>query len=255
MLTVPSVSSWIVTPRPLNLGTRLFCFPYAGGGASVFRSWADNEFLADVEVCAVQLPGRETRITESPVGDLRRLVHMLCEALEPYLDRPFVFFGHSIGALVSFELARELRRMRGIAPSYLFVSGCPAPHLPDSERICDLPENEFLERLGRFNGTPPEVLNHPELMQLVLPALRADFSLRDRYVYRDEPPLNCPIIAFGGMSDQHVNGVLLGSWRQHTHERFQLWLVQGDHFFVRSAQGQLMEILSSLLSQYRGIVR
>jgi surfactin synthase thioesterase subunit len=104
MLTVPSVSSWIVTPRPLNSGTRLFCFPYAGGGASVFRSWADNEFLADVEVCAVQLPGRETRITESPVGDLRRLVHMLCEALEPYLDRPFVFFGHSIGALVSFEL-------------------------------------------------------------------------------------------------------------------------------------------------------
>ena len=255
MLTVSRISPWIVTPRSLNSGMRLICFPYAGGGASVFRSWGDSEFLADVEVCAVQLPGRESRITEPPVGDLRRLVHMLCEALEPYLDRPFVFFGHSIGALVSFELARELRRIRGIAPNHLFVSGCPAPHLPDSERICDLHDDEFLERVSRFNGTPPEVFNHSELMQLMLPALRADFSLRDRYVYREEPPLDCPIIAFGGMSDQHVNGVVLGSWRQHTRERFQLWLFQGDHFFVRSAQEPLLEILSTVLPQQQRTVR
>ncbi|MBX3328841.1 MAG: thioesterase [Nitrospira sp.] len=255
MLTASRLSPWIITPRPVTSGMRLICFPYAGGGASVFRSWADSEFLTDVEVCAVQLPGRETRMTEPPVGDVRRLVSMLCEALEPYLDRPFVFFGHSIGALVSFELVRELRRTRGIEPSYLFVSGCPAPHLTDSERICDLPEDEFLERVGRFNGTPPEVLNHPELMQLMLPALRADFSLRDRYVYREEPPLDCPIIAFGGMSDKHVNGVVLGSWRQHTRERFQLWLFQGDHFFLRSAQGPLLEVLSSALSRYREVVR
>lgn len=249
MLTVSRVSPWIVTPRPINSGMRLICFPYAGGGASVFRSWADSEFLADIEVCAVQLPGREARITEPPVCDLRRLVPLLREALEPYLDRPFAFFGHSVGALVSFELARELRRIRGVEPSHLFVSGCPAPHLQDSERICDLPEDEFLARLGRFNGTPPEVLNHPELMQLMLPALRADFSLRDRYVYREEPPLDCPITAFGGMSDQHVSGVVLGSWRRHTRERFQLWLFQGDHFFVRSAQGPLLETLSGVLSQ------
>lgn len=254
MLTVSRVSPWIITPRPLNSGMRLICFPYAGGGASVFRNWANHEFLADIEVCAVQLPGREARIAESPVDDLRQLVHTLGEVLEPYLDRPFAFFGHSIGALVSFELVRELRRTRGIEPSYLFVSGCPAPHLQDSERICDLPDDEFLERVGRFNGTPPEVLNHPELMQLMLPALRADFSLRDRYVYPEEPPLDCPIIAFGGMSDKHVNGVVLGSWRKHTRERFQLWLFQGDHFFVRSAQGPLLEVLSSVLSRYREVV-
>ncbi len=251
MLTVSRISPWIVTPRPVESGMRLICFPYAGAGASLFRSWADSELLADIEVCAVQLPGRETRITESPVGDVRRLVRMLCEALEPYLDRPFVFFGHSIGALVSFELARELRRIKGIEPSHLFVSGCPAPQLPSSERMCDLPEDEFLERVCRFNGTPPEVLNHPELMQLIIPALRADFSLRDRYVYREEPSLDCPITAFGGMSDKHVDSVMLRSWRQHTRERFQLWLFQGDHFFVRSAQGPLLEVLSSALSRYR----
>ncbi|MDF0674708.1 MAG: alpha/beta fold hydrolase [Nitrospira sp.] len=234
---------------------RLICFPYAGGGASVFRSWADSEFLADIEVCAVQLPGREARITESPVGDLRRLVQMLCGTLEPYFDRPFVFFGHSIGALVGFELTRELRRIRGIEPSHLFVSGCPAPHLPDSERICDLPDDEFLERVCRFNGTPPEVLNHSELMQLMLPALRADFALRDRYVHREEPSLSCPITAFGGMSDKHVDGLMLGAWRQHTRERFQLWLFQGDHFFVRSAQGLMLETLSTVLSLHQRTAR
>ena len=221
----------------------------------MFRSWADSESLADIEVCAVQLPGREARITESPMGDLRRLVHLLCEALEPYLDRPFAFFGHSIGALVSFESARELRRIRGIEPSHLFVSGGPAPHLPDSERISDLHDDEFLKRVCRFNGTPPEVLNHPELMQLMVPALRADFSLRDRYVYREEPPLSCPITAFGGMSDTHVDGLMLRAWRQHTRERFQLWLFQGDHFFVRSAQAPLLETLSIVVSQQQRAAR
>lgn len=255
MLTVSRSTKWIVTHRRVSSGMRLICFPYAGGGASVFRNWAGSEFLADIEVCAVQLPGRETRITESPVGDVRLLVQMLCEALEPYLDRPFVFFGHSVGALVSFELARELRRIRGIEPSHLFVSGCPAPHLPGSERICDLHDDEFVERLFRFNGTPSEVLSHPELMRLMLPALRADFSLRDRYLYREEPPLGCPITSFGGLSDEHVDGVMLRGWREHTRERFQLWLFQGDHFFVRSAQGPLLEILSSALSRYREVVQ
>ncbi|MDF0668415.1 MAG: alpha/beta fold hydrolase [Nitrospira sp.] len=255
MLTVSRVSPWIVTPRPVSSGTRLICFPYAGAGASVFRGWADSEFLADIEVCAVQLPGREARITESSVGDLRQLVSLLREALKPYMDRPCAFFGHSIGALVSFELARELRRSDGIEPSHLFVSGGPAPHLPCSERMCDLSEDEFLERLHRFNGTPPEVLNHPELMHMMLPVLRADFSLRDLYVYREEPPLSCPITTFGGMSDTHVDSLMLRAWQQHTRERFQLWLFQGDHFFMRSAQGPLLEVLSTALSPYREVAR
>jgi len=255
MLMVSRSSRWVVTHRPVELGMRLICFPYAGGGASVFRSWATSEFLSDIELCAVQLPGREARITEAPVCDLRRLVNTLREALEPYLDRPYAFFGHSIGALVSFELTRELRRSGGIEPRHFFVSGCPAPHLPGSEQICGLSDDQFLERLYRFNGTPPEVLNHPELMQLMLPTLRADFSLRDGYVYRDEAPLSCPITSFGGMNDQHVDGLMLRAWRRHTGDRFQLWLFQGDHFFVRSAQGPLLEVLSSALSRYREVVR
>lgn len=254
MLTASCVTPWIVTPRPVDWGLRMFCFPYAGGGASVFRSWAESAFLRDVEVCAVQLPGREARIAEAPIGDLSRLTSLLCDALEPWLDRPFVLFGHSVGALVSFELARELHRRAGIEPRHVFVSGCPAPHLRDSQRICDLPDKEFLDRLYRFNGTPSDVLNHPELMQLMLPALRADFALRDQYVYREEPPLNCSVTAFGGMSDQHVSEADLRAWRHHTRERFQFWLLQGDHFFLKSAQEIMLETLFSELSTH-GIVR
>lgn len=211
--------------------------------------------LADVEVCAVQFPGREARIAESPVDDLRRLVPLLREELEPYLDRPFALFGHSIGALVSFELARELRRTSRIEPCHLFVSGCPAPHLPHSDRIWDLPDDEFLECLRRFNGTPPDVLNHPELMDMMLPAIRADLALRDRYDYRDETSMSCPITAFGGMADTHVDCTMLRAWRQHTYDRFQLWLFQGDHFFIRSSQGPVLETLSSLLSVYQEATR
>ena len=248
MLTVSCSTKWMVTHRQVSSGMRLICFPYAGGGASIFRSWGQDSMLPGVEVCAVQFPGREARITECPVDDVRQLVPLLREGLEPYLDRPFAFFGHSIGALVSFELARELRRTRYPEPCHLFVSGCPAPQLPHPERMWDLPEEEFLERLCQFNGTPPEVLNHPELMDMILPTIRADFALRDRYVYREEPPLNCSITAFGGMSDQHVSGADLRAWRQHTRERFQLWLFQGDHFFLRSAQETLLETVFSRLA-------
>jgi len=254
MLTAARPSPWVVTHRPSPDGMRLICFPYAGAGASAFRSWPDG-LPSDVEICAVQLPGRESRITEPPVADLRELVPRLSDALEPYLDRPFAFFGHSIGALVCFELARELRRARGLEPVHLFVSGCPAPHHPDSDRLSELSESEFVDRLKQFNGTPPEVLHHPELMQLVLPTLRADFSLRDRYLHRDEPPLSCPITAFGGMADGHVSGAKLEGWKRHSRERFQLWLFQGDHFFLRTAQEPMLEALSSLVSRCRGTAR
>ncbi len=255
MLTVSRSTQWMVTHRQVSSGMRLICFPYAGGGASIFRSWGQDSRLSNMEVCAVQLPGREARIADPPIDDVRRLVPLLREELEPYLDRPFAFFGHSIGALVSFELTRELQRTCGIAPCHLFVSGCPAPHLPHSERISDLADDQFLECMRRFNGTPPDILNHPELMHMLLPTIRADFALRDRYTYRDEPPVNCPITAFGGMADPHVDGVMLRAWRQHTRERFQLWLFQGDHFFIRGSQEIVLETLSSVLSLQQGASR
>lgn len=248
MLTTADRRPWIVTCRRGD-GLRLICFPYAGGGPSLFRSWP-FESSQQIEVCAVQLPGREARMKEPPISDLRRLVLELSDALEPLLDRPMALFGHSIGGLVAFEFARELRRRHGIEPVHLFVSGCPAPQLTDDDRLSELPDGEFLERMRRFNGTPREILEHAEMMELVLPTLRADFALRDTYVHRDESPLGCPISAFGGMADHAVGFDRLEPWQAHTAEGFQLWLFQGDHFFVRTAQAAVVEAVMLILQSH-----
>lgn len=245
MLTTADRRPWLVTCRRGD-GLRLICFPYAGGGASLFRTWP-VEPLRNMEVCAVQLPGRETRMKEPAIGDLRSLVAELADAIEPSLDRPFALFGHSIGGLIAFEFARELRRRYGVEPVHLFVSGCPAPQLTDGERFSELPDGEFLERMRQFNGTPREILDHAEMMELVLPTLRADFSLRDTYVHQEEPPLSCAISVFGGMTDQAVGTDKLEPWKVHTADGFQLWLFQGDHFFVRTAQAAVAEAVAFIL--------
>ena len=248
MLTSARSQPWIVTCRQAH-GVRLLCIPYAGGGPSIFRHW--GQYLStEVEVCAVQLPGREARMKEAPIRELRRLITELSEAVEPCLDRPLALFGHSIGGLIAFELARELRRRHGVEPVHLFVSGCPAPQLADDDSLHDLPEDEFLERMRRFNGTPREVLEHPEMMQLMLPALRADFALRDTYVHAREAPLRCGLSALGGMKDDSVRTEKLEQWKEHTSEGFQLWLFPGDHFFLRTAQAAVVESVAATLQRY-----
>ncbi len=226
---------------------RLFCIPYAGGGASVFRRWPSG-LPDDVDVCAIQLPGRETRLMERPCSSLVSLVGDLSEALAPHLDRPFALFGHSVGALIGFELARRLRRRDGRLPVHLFVSGCPAPQVRDTgPPIHGLPEPEFLDRLRRFNGTPPEVFQHRELMELVVPVLRADFALRETYELVAESPLECPISAFGGSDDRDVPLPQVEAWREHTRSTFHLHTLPGGHFFLHTAQALLLERVSLAL--------
>src|SRR5262245_34574163 len=193
---------WIYCPTP-NPGAalRLFCFPYAGGNSLIYRSWTEQLPLA-VEVCAVMLPGREARLRERPYTCLPPLIEALAEALLPRLNKPFAFFGHSMGALISFELIRELRRNCGLAPAHLFVSGRRAPQIENNDPpTYNLPEGDFIQEIRHFNGTPQEVLEHPELMQLLLPVLRADFAVCETYTYTEEPPLECPISVFGGLQD------------------------------------------------------
>ena len=226
---------------------RLFCIPYAGGGPSVFRTWSMH-VPAHVEVCAVHFPGRETRINEPAIDDWMCLVRELSDAIAPYLDRPYALFGHSLGGLICFELAREVRRRFDVEPIHLFVSGSAAPQLPDTDPMSDLPEAEFLDRVREMKGTPPEVMRHPELRTLIVPILRADFSLRDTYQYRVESPLACPISAFGGMHDDGVGYDELEGWHEHTSARFQVRLFQGDHFFLRTAQAAVLEAVTEALT-------
>jgi medium-chain acyl-[acyl-carrier-protein] hydrolase len=225
----------------------LFCFPYAGGAASVFRNWSDG-LPADVELCPVQLPGRGTRLTEPPYSRLSLLVEALAEGILPLLDKPFAFFGHSLGSLVSFELARELRAKHQARPVRLFVSAGPAPQIPHRGLpIHNLPEREFAAELRRLNGTPDELLDHRELMDIVIPSLRADFALYESYRYSAGPPLNCPISTFGGLSDQKVSHRDLEAWRDQTTVSFSIRMFPGDHFFLKTTQPLLLRALSQEL--------
>jgi medium-chain acyl-[acyl-carrier-protein] hydrolase len=248
MTTATAFDSWIACRKPNpQARLRLFCFPYAGTGASIFRTWSDG-LPADVEVCPVQFPGRGTRLMETPFTQLSPLVQALAQTLVPLLDKPFAFFGHSLGALVGFELARLLRRQSGVQPVRLFVSADRAPQIPHRNRpIHALPEGEFLVELRRLNGIPGKVLEDVELMQIMLPVLRADFAVYETYVYSTEPSLHCPISTFGGLQDHRVNRGDLEAWRDQTTASYSLRMFPGDHFFLNTTQPLLLQALSQEL--------
>jgi medium-chain acyl-[acyl-carrier-protein] hydrolase len=249
MITTTPTSNWLTCPKPNpRARLRLFCFPYAGGRAATFRTWPD-ELPAEIEFYAIELPSRGKRIKEPPITRMEPLVRGIAGAIESLLDKPFCFFGHSMGALTSFELARLLRREGRRQPSHLFVSGAAAPQIKDAHPVTfDLPEPQFLDVLRRLNGTPREVLENDELLQLMLPTLRADFELLQVYECADEPPFSFPITAFGGLQDKEVSREDLEAWRAQTTSTFILRNFPGDHFFLNSDRSRLLWVLSQELN-------
>jgi medium-chain acyl-[acyl-carrier-protein] hydrolase len=228
---------------------RMFCFPYAGGGASVYRTWG-AALPADLEVCPVQIPGRESRMREKPYDHVAPMVDVLVEALRPYMDLPFTFFGHSMGAIIGFALARKLRRLGRPLPAHLFVSGRGAPDRPArQEPIHALPEAEFLAKLRELNGTPEEVLEHAELMQLLLPILRADFAVNETYPYTEEEPFEFGISAFGGLGDVDIPSEDVEAWKAQTKGRFRSRMLPGDHFFINTHKDLVLEAMSRDLAE------
>ncbi len=242
-------SPWIAHARSRpQAAIRLFCFPYSGGSASIFAAWAEI-MPAAIEVCPIQLPGRGTRVSTPPFTAIEPLIVATVEALLPYLDKPFALFGHSMGALISFELARFLRRHHGLSPVHLCASAHRAPQLPDrGPMLHALPEPEFWEELRRLNGTPPEVLRHDELRALIQPLLRADFSVCETYAYAEDAPLACPILALGGLQDSDVTRDDLAPWRAQTEGAFAVRMLPGDHFFINTARQLLLQTLARDLS-------
>jgi medium-chain acyl-[acyl-carrier-protein] hydrolase len=245
--TTTAVSRWVSFPTP-NPGAslRLFCLPYAGGGAAIFRAWG-RHLPPGVELCSVQLPGQGVRLLEPPFRRLTAMVEALAPPLLPYMDRPFAFFGHSMGAMISFELARWLRRAGRALPVELFVSGRRAPQLPTDPPSYDWAEADFIAELRRLNGTPQEVLEHRDLMQLILPQLRADFEVVQTYQYTPEPPLDCPVSVFGGLEDCGANRELLAPWRAQTTGPFSLQMFPGDHFFLHTEEPLFLRTLAKKL--------
>ena len=228
---------------------RLFCFPYAGGGASIYQTWTKN-LASNIQVCPVQLPGREGRLDELAYTRLEDLLTALAPVLHPYLDEPFAFFGHSMGALIAFALSCYLREHYHREPIHLFASGRHGPQvqLTDPPPIHNLPDHRFLDVLCyRYGGIPQQLLKDPELMKIFLPLLRADFTLLETYTYSPVAPLGCPITALGGLQDTIVRQPDLARWQELTVGRFTQHLFQGNHFFLNSSRTALLKVVQQAL--------
>lgn len=243
-----ALRGWAVVSRPNpNAKLRLFCFPYAGGGATTVAAWP-RELPGEIEVVAVQPPGREARLAEEPFSRLDALVDAMARELAPLFDKPFAFFGHSNGALMAFELARKLRRDGRRMPAAVIVSGRPAPQIVLTEPVIhDLPDAEFIQELRRFAGTPEELLANKELMALLMPLLRADFALGETYRFIPEPPLDVPFAAFGGERDAEVTPAHVEAWREQAAGEFTYTMFPGDHFFVNGDRELVLQELTRIL--------
>jgi medium-chain acyl-[acyl-carrier-protein] hydrolase len=218
---------------------QLFCFPYAGGAPGVFRGWAAH-MPRTVELIGVHYPGREARANERPLTSLEQLVTQLQAVLRHRLELPFAFYGHSMGAYIAYEVARRLDRQDGLRAEHLFLSGASAPHLRQANPIHHLPPREFLIEVLRLNGVPGEVRKSPEMLAYLLPILRADFISCETHSFEAAGPLAFPLTVFGGHDDPRASEQQLAAWSSYAGVRFDLDMVQGDHFFVHTQQARLL---------------
>ena len=235
-------NSWIVKPKPNpSAQLKLVCLPFAGGGSNSFRNWV--QFLPkQIELLAVEIPGRGQRLREPLRTRMHELVPDITSSLSKELDRPYALFGHSMGTLLGIELSHHLRAEYQQEATHLFFSGRGAPQLPSKEKsIHHLPEDEFITQIRNYNGTPKEVLDHEDLMELMVPILRADFEVCETYSYNDHPKLSCPLSVYGGLQD---SAAPREAWAELTEGPFNLRMFPGDHFFVLS---NTQTLLSSIL--------
>jgi len=243
-LRKPIVSNWLqrLAPRP-DAARRLFCFHHAGGGAAAFRLWPAR--LPEFDVCAVQLPGRANRLFEPALTDVHAVVEALVDAVRPLLDRPYVLFGHSMGTLVACLLARRLRALGAPLPERLFVSGRQPPHRPFPELAMDgLTDAQVLDAVQRhFGGLPAEVLETPELLELVLPTLRADFALLAGHRDTAADPLPLPIVTLGGDDDPWAAPERLAPWQACTSLPLRTHRFAGGHFYLDDRLDEVLAVL------------
>ncbi|MBV9761946.1 MAG: thioesterase [Acidobacteriaceae bacterium] len=235
---------WFERAPDLAAPLRMFCFPYAGGDAHIFRGW-QKRVPEGVNVCPIYLPGRGRRMAEPRHRRMESLVRAVAEAVAPWAGAPFVLFGHSMGAIISFELARLLDRRFGVSPVRLLVSGRIAPQEPDLDPpTYNLPQREFLLELKRLNGTDEELLANSEAMELLTPIVRADFEAVQTYSFVEGPRLRCPITAYGGLADIDTPRERVESWRAVTESQTVVKMFPDGHFFINARGNSFFQALA-----------
>ncbi|MBT3218047.1 MAG: thioesterase [Proteobacteria bacterium] len=232
-------------PIDKNARFRLFCFPHAGGGAAIYMRFKRH---LSCDVVPLFLPGRDRRLSERPFTIMTPLVDAIAEAIEPILDTPFAFFGHSMGALLAFEVARRLRDNKAPLPTQLLISSRRAPHLPDRDPPCSrLPDRQFINTLQqRYNALPQVVVDDPELLAVFLPILRADYTMIENWRFRPAPPLPFSIHGFHG-TREHTTAAEIAPWAEHTSKAFAMTPITGGHFYFVADPKPLLKAMGQVL--------
>ena len=254
-MPLPEHTPWIIKPKPVEEAlVRLFCIPYAGGDASVFRMWPAY-LPPEIEVNAIEFPGCLRRIAEPPYTSIAPLVNDLARFLLPHLDRPFAIFGLCTGSFIAFELTRQIRNLCGREPLHFFPTCIWAPHLPYGyKHIHALPEKEFIKEFGLLGGMAQEAMDEPDLMKILVVAARADFQAAETYECVEGVPLTCPLTAIGANLDHLVKPEQVTAWNGYTQGSFKSKILDGDHFLWETSREPLVHavhegIQSSLASE------
>ena len=251
MTVSTKMDKWLSRPQPIDdPRLRLLCFPHAGSGPTTYHKWPAT--LPDgVEMWGIRLPGREIRLREPAHRQIDDMVADAAAALRPFLDRPFVIFGHSLGALLGYELVRHWRNEDGPQPHHLIVSGHRAPHRPPLQPKChQAPDAAFLQRVRRLGGTQDKFFAMTELVEMMLPTLRADFAAWETYRYQEDEILDLPITAFGSTDDSEAQEIDIAAWRQHTNHDFNYQIFSGDHFYLQTNPEPLLKQIGGILQAY-----
>ncbi len=238
---------WIGNQVTANARLRLFCFPFAGGGALAYRPWL-TQFPSDIDLVPVSLPGREQRFGDRPIDDISAMVEAVSAGLKPVMDRPFAFFGYSMGALIAHHLACHLQQTGMVGSMHLFVAARRGPEVPGHRApLHHLSSDAFWQGIANYGGTPDEILENEEYRALFEPSLRADFKLSETANSTGLPKLACPITAFGGADDPNPLPMELDNWAEATTGDFAKHVLPGGHFFLRDAGDDLARIVQDAL--------
>ncbi|MFG3510722.1 thioesterase II family protein [Streptomyces sp. NPDC047821] len=248
MTGIPGDSPWFRNYRPApDAPVRLVCLPHAGGSASFYFPVA-RELSPRVEVLAVQYPGRQDRRTEPAVTDLEALADRIAAALGPWTDRPYALFGHSMGAVLGFEVARRMEAA-GDGPTELFVSGRRAPGVDRADEWHPETDEEVVAEIRKLDGTGDALLDDEETLRMILPALRADYRAVRGYRYRPGPPLDCPVTALTGDRDPRALVEEVRAWEHHTRSGFGLRVLPGGHFYLVDQQAEVLRTVEDRLAR------